>query len=212
MTMNNGNANYLIAHDSLNPENISLLDYTNTLAAEAFRIGLFDETDIARLQNGLMETLSEVIGYYSGNKSTSIQTDKAKVFGQSILFNIDAHLMSLGDHRAAIEELRNRKLNELYGRGYLINSRRFEQAKVLYARVRYTRLKDGSAEYNKTLDVKLKNYFADYDPRFTAHSKAYITLGEYGIRGAFRIDQMAEVLTKLIELGTGRKADVVVEG
>ncbi len=210
MTMNNGNG--LIAHDSLNPENISLTDYTNTLAAEAFRIGLFDETDIARLQNGLMETLSEVIGYYSGNKSTSIQTDKAKVFGQSILFNVDAHLLSLGDHHAAIGELRNKKLNELYGRGYLINSRRFEQAKVLYARVRYTRLKDGSAEYNKTLDVKLKNYFADYDPRFTAHSKAYITLGEYGIRGAFRIDQMAEVLTKLIELGTGRKADVVVEG
>lgn len=210
MTMNNGNG--LIAHDSLNPDNISLLDYTNTLAAEAFRIGLFDETDIARLQNGLMETLSEVIGYYSGNKSTSIQTDKAKVFGQSILFNVDAHLLSLGDHHAAIGELRNRKLNELYGRGYLINSRRFEQAKVLYARVRYMRLKDGSAEYNKTLDVKLKNYFADYDPRFTAHSKAYITLGEYGIRGAFRIDQMAEVLTKLIELGTGRKADVVVEG
>ena len=210
MTMNNGNG--LIAHDSLNPDNISLLDYTNTLAAEAFRIGLFDETDIAHLQNGLMETLSEVIGYYSGNKSTSIQTDKAKVFGQSILFNVDAHLLSLGDHHAAIGELRNKKLNELYGRGYLINSRRFEQAKVLYARARYTRLKDGSAEYNKTLDVKLKNYFADYDPRFTAHSKAYITLGEYGIRGAFRIDQMAEVLTKLIELGTGRKADVVVEG
>ena len=207
--MNNGNG--LIAHDSLNPDNISLLDYTNTLAAEAFRIGLFDETDIARIQTGLLETLAEVIGYYSGSKSTSIQTDKAKVFGQSILFNVDAHLLSLGDHHAAIEELRNKKLNELYGRGYLINSRRFEQAKVLYARVRYTRLKDGSSEYNKTLDVKLKNYFADYDPRFTAHSKAYITLGEYGIRGAFRIDQMAEVLTKLIELGTGRKADVVVE-
>lgn len=209
--MNNGNANHLIAHDSLNPDNISLLDYTNTLAAEAFRIGLFDEADIARIQAGLMETLAEVIGYYSGSKSTSIQTDKAKVFGQSILFNVDAHLLSLGDHHAALGELRNKKLNELYGRGYLINSRRFEQAKVLYARARYTRLKDGSAEYNKTLDVKLKNYFADYDPRFTAHSKAYITLGEYGIRGAFRIDQMAEVLTKLIELGTGRKADVVVE-
>ena len=212
MTMNNGNANGLIAHDSLNPENISLLDYTNTLTAEAFRAGLFDESDIARIQAGLMETLSEVIGYYSGNKSTSIGKDRAKVFGQSILFNVDAHLMSLGDHHAALGELRNKKLNELYGRGYLINSRRFEQAKVLYARARYTRLKDGSAEYNKTLDVKLKNYFADYDARFTAHSKAYITLGEYGIRGAFRIDQMAEVLNKLIDLGTGRTADVVVDG
>ncbi len=208
MTMNNG----IIAHDSLNPENISLTDYTNTLTAEAFRAGLLDEGDIARIQTGLMETLAEVIGYYSGNKSTSVQTDKAKVFGQSILFNVDAHLLTLGDHHAAIRELREKKLSELYGRGYLINSRRFEQAKVLYARARYTRRKDGSAEYNKTLDVKLKNYFAEYDPRFTAHSKAYIMLGEYGIRGAFRMDQMAEVLTKLIEANTGRTADVVVEG
>ena len=208
--MLNGNGNSLIAHDSLNPENISLLDYTNTLAAEAMRVGLLDETDLARIQAGLMETLSEVIGYYSDNKSTSIQTDKAKVFGQSILFNVDAHLLTLGDHHAAIEELRNKKLNELYGRGYILSRKRFEDAKVLYARARYTRLKDGSAEYNKTLDVKLKNYFADYDARFTAHSKAYIMLSEYGIRGAFRIDQLAGVLNKLIEINTGKKADVTI--
>lgn len=202
----------LIAHDSLNPEKISLTDYTNTLTAEALRTGLFDESDLARIRAGLMETLSEVIGYYSDNKSTSVQTEKAKVFAQAILFNVDAHLLTLGDHHKAIEELRNKKLNELYGRGYLLNSKRFEAAKVLYARVRYTRRKDGSAEYNKTLDVKLKNYFADYDARFTAHSKAYITLGEYGIRGAFRIDQMAGVLNKLLEVNTGRPADVTVEG
>lgn len=207
--MNNGN-NQLIAHDSLNPENISLTDYTNTLTAEAFRAGLLNENDIARIQTGLMETLSEVIGYYSGNKSTSVQTDRAKAFGQSILFNVDAHLLSLGDHHAAVEELRNKKLNELYGRGYLITSRRFEAAKVLYARVRYTRPKNASAEYNKTMDVKLKNYFASYDPRFTAHTKAYIMLSEYGIRGAFRIDQLAGVLTRLIEANTGRKADVTI--
>lgn len=209
--MNNENTE-LIARDSLNPDNISPLDYTNTLAMEAFRIGLFDEADIARLQAGLMETLSEVIGYYSNNESTSVQTDKAKAFGQSILFNVDAHLLTLGGHRAALEELRNKKISDLYGKGYLINSRRFEQAKVLYARVRYTRPNHASAEYNKTLDIKLKNYFASYDARFAAHSKAYITLSEFGIRGAYRIDQMAGVLNRLIEQNTGRSADVTIEG
>jgi len=206
------NENRLIAHDSLNPDNISPLDYTNTLAMEAFRVGLFGEADIARLQTGLMETLSEVIGYYSNSESTSVQTDKAKAFGQSILFNVDAHLRTFGDHRAALEELRNRKISDLYGKGYLINSRLFEQAKVLYARVRYTRPNHASAEYNKTIDVKLKNYFAAYDARFAAHSKAYITLSEYGIRGAYRIDQMAGVLSRLIDLNTGRTADVTIGG
>ena len=180
--------NALLSHDSLNPDNISRIDYTNTLAMEGFRAGLLDEADIARIQNGLMETLAEVIGYSSNNESTSVQTDKAKAFGQSILFNVDAHLLTLGDHHAALEELRNKKISDLYGRGYLINSRRFEQAKVLYARVRYTRPNNASPEYNKTLDIKLKNYFASYDARFAAHTKAYITLSEYGIRGAYRID------------------------
>jgi len=202
--------NALLSHDSLNPDNISRIDYTNTLAMEGFRAGLLDEADIARIQNGLMETLAEVIGYSSNNESTSVQTDKAKAFGQSILFNVDAHLLTLGDHHAALEELRNKKISDLYGRGYLINSRRFEQAKVLYARVRYTRPNNASPEYNKTLDIKLKNYFASYDARFAAHTKAYITLSEYGIRGAYRIDQLADVLTRLIEINTGRAADVVI--
>ncbi len=208
MTMNNENR--LTAHDSLNPENISRADYTNTLAAEAFRVGLLTEEDIARMQVGLMQTLSEVVGYHSGGHSTSVQTDRAKVFGQSILFNVDTHLLTLDSPMTAVNLLKTGRISDLYAQGYAINKKRFEQAKVLYARVRYTRLRDGSAEYNKTLDVKLKNYFDKYDPRFTAHAKMYITLGEYGIRGAYTIDRLAGVLQNLIDVNTGKKADVVM--
>lgn len=208
--MNNANETGLTAWGSLDPEKISPLDYTNTLAAEALRVGLYNESDIAHIQNGLMETLSEVIGYYSNRRSTSVQTDKAREFGMAILYNTDSYLMSLGDCYAAAEELRTKKLNDLYGKGYLINSKRFENAKVLYARVRHTRLKNGSDEYNRALDVKLKNYFASYDARFNAHSKAYISLSEYGIRGAFRMDQMADMLNSLLAVNNGKKADITL--
>lgn len=204
------NEKRLIARGNLDPERISALDYTNTLAAEAVRVGLFDESDITRIQNGLMETLSEVIGYYSEQQSTSVKVDKAKEFGKSILYNTDTYLMSLGNCQTAAEELRSKKINDIYGKGYLINSKRFEQAKVLYARVRYTRLKNASDEYNRTLDVKLKNYLEAYDARFNAHSKAYITLGEYGIRGAFRMDQMSDMLNSLIAVNGGKKADITI--
>lgn len=209
--MNNANENGLTAWSSLNSERISPLDYTNTLATEAFRVGLYGESDIARIQNGLMETLSEVIGYYSNRQSTSVQTDKAKEFGKSILYNTDSYLLSLGNHNAAVAELQNKRLNDLYGKGYLINSKRFENAKVLYARVRHTRLKNASEEYNRTLDVKLKNYFASYDARFNAHSKAYITLSEYGIRGVYRMDQMADMLNCLLAVNNGKKADITLD-
>ncbi|MGN1346725.1 MAG: DUF6179 domain-containing protein [Eubacteriales bacterium] len=207
--MNNGNG--LIAYDSLRPAAISSADYTNTLAAEALHAGLFTEEDIHRLQNGLMETLAEVIGYYSRNQSTSVKTETAKELTLSILYNIDTHLLSLGDHRIAAEELREKRLSDLYGKGYLINSKRFERAKVLYARARYTRLKNASMEYNKTLDVKLKNYFASYDARFNAHAKAYVTLSEYGIRGAFRMDQMEGMLNRLLAVNAGRSADITLD-
>ncbi len=204
--------NGLIAHDSLNPENISYADYANTLAAEALRVGIYTESDVTQLQNGLMNTLADVIGYHSENHSTSVKTDAAREMAQSILYNVDTYLRSLGNNMTAIEELRTKRMSDLYGKGYLINSKWFEQAKVLYARVRYTRLKNGSAEYNKTIDVKLKNYFSSYDARFNAHSKAYITLSEYGIRGAYRINELSAVLAKLIDINTGKKADVTIDG
>ncbi len=204
------NENRLIAQDSLDPANISKTDYTNTLVMEAFRVGLLTEEDVSRIQGGLMQTLSEVIGYHSANHSTSVQTDRAKMFGQSILYNVDTHLLTMDNPQTAVSLLKTGRISDLYGQGYTVNKKRFEQAKVLYARARYTRLRDGSAEYNKTLDIKLKNYFDQYDPRFNAHAKAYITLGEYGIRGAYTIDRLPTVLQKLIDVNTGKKADVVL--
>ena len=132
--MNENNA--LISGNSLNTANLDLDNYTSTLAEEALRIGIYTEDDISRIQIGLMEALSEVIGFYTKGESTSVKIDHASEFSKSILYNADTYLLSLNNHDSAAELLKERKMSELYGKGYLINKGYYEKAKVLFGKAR----------------------------------------------------------------------------
>jgi len=200
----------IIAYNSLNPENINRLDYTNTLAMEAFRVGLLTETELDNLRADLMTALAEIIGLFTKNESSSVKADTARELTASMMYNIDTYLQSFDDHSTALEELRTRKPYELYGKGYLINKKYFEEAKHLYGAVRYSRLKNASEAYNKTLDKYFHYYLTHYDPRFSAHLKIYLTLPEYRINGAFHIKKSVDVLKRLILVNRGRPSDVTI--
>ena len=55
---------------------------------------------------------------------------------------------------------------------------------MLYGKVRLTRLKDAGVMYDKTLDRYFYNYLLDYDPRFSAMDKIYLSMRKFGIDGA----------------------------
>ena len=203
----------LISPRALDPENLRRADYANTLAAEALRAGLFSEADVTRIQGDMMTALAEIIGYATNGESSSVKTDSARKFAKSLLYNIDTYLLTLPTPEAAAAQLKERRMSELYGKGYLLNKKRYEDAKHLWAKVRYTRLKDADEAYNKTIDRYFRNYLAAYDPRTSAHDKIYLSMPKQGIRGAFHIDGAVEVLKKLLALNEGRPADaVVIEG
>lgn len=194
---------------SLDPSRISHKDYTNSLAAEAHRAELFTDADIDRIRADLMNCLAEVIGYYTKGESSSVKAETARKLSLSMLYNIDTYLISLGDDMAAVRELGERRMSELYGKGYLINSKLFEEAKVLYGKVRFTRLKDGGAAYDRTIDKYFYNYLSSYDPRFTAQDKIFLSLRRMGVDGAFHIDGAVDALKKLLLINSGRAADVI---
>ncbi len=204
------NSNAITSFSGLNSENIKKDDYTNTLAAEALRVGLITEEQVDGIRNDLMVCLSEVIGYYTKNESSSIAADTARVLSKSMIFNIDTQLLTLKDDRRALEELLDRRMSELYGKGYLINSKLHELAKNLYGRARLTRLKEASEEYNKTLDKYFRYYLKDYSAKFSAHDKIYLSLREYGLSGAYHIGGAVEVLGKLCVINKGKEADIVI--
>ena len=189
-------------------ENLRKSDYTNTLAAEAARIGLYTEDDILSIQTGLMNALAVVIGYATRNESTSVRMDKANDYLACILYNCDTYLLTLGDPYAAADMLKSIPVEELYNRGFAINRELFRKAKRLFANVRYTRLHDGSKTYNRAIDILLPHYLAAYDPRFNAQDKLFMSIPSLGIRGPFHMDGAVEMLEKLLELQNGQKSDV----
>ena len=204
------NDNSIVSYGELNPENLKRLDYTNTLTAEAVRVGLMTEAGLDSLRVDLMSALAEIVGLYTQNESTSVKADTARELTASMLYNIDTYLLSLKNHKQAITQLRERKAYELYGKGYLINKALFEKAKHLYGAARLSRLKNAGEAYNKTLDQYFHYYLTHYDPRFSAHLKVYLTLTEYKISGAFHINRAVDVLKRIIEINRGPKADITI--
>ena len=200
----------ILSFSALSDENITKNDYSASLTAEAVRVGIWTEDDVTTLQAELMNALAEVIGYYTKNESSSVKTETARKLSLSMMYNIDTYLLSLGNHELALATLKERRAIEAYGRGYLINKKHFDDAKHLYGKVRFTRLKDGGEAYDRTLDKYFRYYLTDYNPMFSSRDKIYITLRKYGIDGAFHIDEAVKVLEKLLAINEGSGADVVL--
>ena len=200
----------IISQSALREENISRADYTNSLVAEAQRTGIISDTDVDLIRVELMNSLAEVIGYFTKNESSSVKKETARKLSLSMMSNIDTYLCSLNNHELALATLKDRRAIESYGKGYLINKKHFENAKHLYGKVRFTRLKNGGDAYDRTLDKYFHNYLKDYNPMFTAQDKIYITLTRFGIKGAYHIDEAVDVLNRLLEINEGRKSDVVI--
>ena len=206
------NENGITSYRALNPENLDRNNYANSLTAEAQRVGLITEPEVDRLKMDMMSTLADVIGLYTKNESTSLKSHTAEQLAASMMYNIDTYLLSLGEPMEALKTLMERKPLELYGKGTLINQKHHDECKHLFGKARFTRLKNASEQYNKTLDKYFPYYLKHYNAKFTAHDKIYINLklGKYKLSGAYHIDGAVKLLKMIVLLNTGTEADVVI--
>lgn len=183
----------IISHNTFDEINIDKSRYTQSLAAEACRIGLITEDDVGNIRMKMMEQLAVVVEMYTQSKSTSVRTDTAKRLMDSMLFNIDTYLLSLNDHEKALEKLFLNKYDQLYGNGFLINRKSFENAKMLYAKARYSRRSLASEAYERTMGKDLYEYLKQYDPKFSAHDKLTVNLPEVGFKGKLVIHRVVDL-------------------
>ncbi|MBQ2726758.1 MAG: hypothetical protein IJF78_13720 [Clostridia bacterium] len=207
------NENSVASYRALNPENLDRGNYANSLTEEALRVGLVTEVQIDKLKMDLMTCLSEVIGLYTKNESTSLKTHTAEQLAASMMYSIDTYLLSLGDPMEALKVLMERKPLELYGKGTLINQKHHDDCKHLFGKARFTRLKDAGEQYDRTLDKYFPYYLKHYNAKFAAHDKIYINLklGKYKLSGAYHIDGAVKLLKMIVLLNAGTNADVVIK-
>lgn len=190
---------------------IDKYDYSNTLTAEALKIGLLSEDEVNRIRSSLLDSFAYVINLYTKDESTSVRNDAARKIMLSMMFNIDTYLRSLKDDLKAIEELKRGAFRDYYASGYMINKKAHEEAMVLLSKVRLTRPHKASDAYIRAVDVNIRNYLTAFNPEFGAQEKLYISLPEFRVRGAFHIGQTVNILKRMLEANEGKKADIVID-
>ena len=201
------NEQSLTARGRIDPERLDRERYAESLAAEAVRVGIMTQGDVERIRVSLLKVLAEVIGYKTGGESTNVSVNDAGSLAESLLFNVGTALRAESDPDAAAHLLRDGSVSELYAKGYAINKKRWEDAKRLWAKVRYAGFRNGGEELARAVDRNIRIYLERYDPRISAHDKLYLSLPKLGIKGAFHIQGAVAVLTKILSMNSADSAN-----
>jgi hypothetical protein len=152
----------------LESSNIKYNDYMRTLLNELDRLGLISEDQLASIKADIMDTLVEVIRWWTHDESTSVMAETANDLMMSILFNIDAYLIGAGSIDKAIDLMLNTPVMQLYYKGLQRLKLYLCETTGLLVRVKRTRLNNPNIYYNETIDGFI-SVLKKYDIHFGAH-------------------------------------------
>ena len=153
---------------------ISYSEYTVSLLRECLRTGIIDETEETMLKAKVFDGLAIVIDEYTEGKSTSVSNDKANDLLSSLLYNIDAYLISLKNPEKALNEVREKTVKHLYDAGGVALKHVMTDCTALLFNNKKNRLPDGSDIYNRALDEDVRAFTKAYNIRFGAHRNPVI--------------------------------------
>jgi len=162
--------NKITKYNQLEMTNINYHHLTTSLLKEAMRTGLFQEKKNGEFQMQLMSMLSKSILKYTQNDSSSVKTEVAEGIMLSLLYNIDIYLLKIPSLEEAFQKLQETSLSELYKQGLAITNKYVQEAKLLLAQVKSTRLLIPLIAYNDTIDISFKEFFDSYLVEFDAHN------------------------------------------
>lgn len=173
--------------------------YTLYLINRAINTKTIDKDAIDNFQTQILDILKDLIMGYTKGESTSVKVDTAEDILNSIIYCMDAGLKSLDNNEAAINVMKNGTAREVYDKGLNLVSACFEEAKVLYFKLRKKRLKVGLEAYDLTIDEGLMMFFEKYSKVFGSHhtmaSIDYPLLADdMSLKGAFYILNYIETL------------------
>jgi len=153
----------------INKKNINYNRYTTSLIEEAEKSGILSEDDLERIQVEMAEVLSECINIYTHGESTSIMTETANSLVTSVLFAIDAYLISLGDVYEAIKTIQTETFKNLYHRGMRQLKLLICEITSLLVKVKRTKISVPNVLYNDVINNKIMKFLKSYNIATGAH-------------------------------------------
>lgn len=143
--------------------------YLQSLLQIAGECGRLTEDDFQAIQWQLMELLARLVRSYTGDDHSSVTEETAQTLLLSAGYAVSHYLKSLPDADAALRELKQRPLAELYKEGRQGLNQLFQRSLQLLKAARATKLVTANRAYNDTLKMGLGSFFLTYDIDFAAH-------------------------------------------
>ena len=152
-----------LIESSLNPHN-----YLVSLLNAAFTAQLVTETDLQTIQFQMMDLFRNTVFQFTSGQSSSVPAETAHFLLNSILYCIDAYLLTLDSPEDSLHALHTSSISEIYREGLALVESCVTETRQLFQHTQANRTPTSLIAYNSTLDKGLPGFFAHYDPRFRA--------------------------------------------
>lgn len=156
-------------HRRLNNKNIKYSNYMFSLTQEAYTAGHLTDEEMNRISTETTEVLSECIEIYTHGESTSVMSETANSLLNSVMFTIDAYLITLGDNEEALEEIRTDTFKNLHQKGMKQLKLIICEIASLLVKLRRTRINTPNMLYNNIIDGKVMRFLKTYNIVTAAH-------------------------------------------
>lgn len=173
--------------------------YILYLMREGYRVGLIDQDTFERLQTQIMLLLKDSIMRYTKGESTSVKTETAQSILLSVLYSINACISNFNHPDHAIDYLKAYNIKEIYEKGLTEVVACLTESKMLYKKIKNSKLDVPIIAYHSTIDEGLPEFFNNYDVLFSAqYTMASIDypllFDDTDLQGIFYIKQYLEKL------------------
>ena len=174
--------------------------YVDSLFGDALRLGLADDSDSARILEGIAQLLFDAVSISSEGEPTSVREETAIIMTKSIMYVIGVGLMSEPTPEDAVTELLGSEVRTLYYNGLHLLNRMKKQADLLRLFMIRTKKPDQSHAYYRFTDIVVKNYLSEYEPKYDAAKAVSVDLPELGVCKTIQgLYELVKVMQRLIE-------------
>ena len=143
--------------------------YFQSIIEEGIKASMLRDEDIEKIQYEIMKLLEYKVKKYNGPDNSSIRVEMAQTIMESNLYTIGIFLKTFESPDDALEDLKNRKIFDIYIEGrnridYIMNS-----IKELHGDVMKNIPEIKNYIYNATIVDGIKGFIKIYNPDFEAH-------------------------------------------
>ncbi|MGY0373341.1 DUF6179 domain-containing protein [Clostridium sp. JNZ J1-5] len=130
---------------------------------------LLNIKEIEGIQLQVVNILTETVGYYTKNKSSSVRVEIAEQIMLSIYYTLGLFLKNQSTVKKSIILIKEKEIKYLFAQGEKILKDKVDECERLLEIVKETRLKTENYAYIDTIDYGIPLFFKEYDIRFASH-------------------------------------------